>query len=424
MYQPVLKRDTKVRPLSGTASGALRRPYISRSLSATERAGSDTPGPHYYSKEFIEVQNKSKKYKSMVKARRKKYSEFVLDVSARDKNAKPTTPKIDMDAIETRIKINIYGKDRYKLKTERIEPQQSIEESLRRNMMLTSRGSRVFKRRPKSAFPSTTPKKSMRTSSNTRPQTAPLRRRANKQSKSMKSSQSSTTVTHAIKFELDRASQNDSNDQMKIPQNKDIYSRYVVSVPHRKRSRQDHASFITGSPIRIRKGISPQRLALMRVREKLQGRRSITLGRLDSARRKNTAISPLRKKHARPKSAMPRRGCRDSKTTHRPQSAKPESTRRFRASIERDFEFVETTELENEYLIDGFDVEADKVLEPNDTNSNNDGAQKESSKLCDLEEESQGVGSVTAQSIHVMRRKTLLHLKQNLLPVPWSEESA
>ena len=41
----------------------------------------------------------------------------------------------------------------------------------------------------------------------------------------------------------------------------------------------------------------------------------------------------------------------------------------------------------------------------------------------DLEEESQGVGSVTAQSIHVMRRKTLLHLV-NLLPVPWSEESA
>ena len=37
--------------------------------------------------------------------------------------------------------------------------------------------------------------------------------------------------------------------------------------------------------------------------------------------------------------------------------------------LERDFEFVETTELENEYLIDGFDVEADKVLEPNDTNS-------------------------------------------------------
>ena len=42
----------------------------------------------------------------------------------------------------------------------------------------------------------------------------------------------------------------------------------------------------------------------------------------------------------------------------------------------------ETTALENEYLIDGFDVEADKVLEPNDINSNYDGAQKESSKLC------------------------------------------
>ena len=69
----------------------------------------------------------------------------------------------------------------------------------------------------------------MFTSSSTRPQTAPLRRRTNKQSKSMKSSQSSTTVTHAVKFELDRAFRMNQMNEMKMSQNKDIYSRYVVS---------------------------------------------------------------------------------------------------------------------------------------------------------------------------------------------------
>ena len=67
-------------------------------------------------------------------------------------------------------------------------------------------------------------------------------------------------------------------------------------------------------------------------------------------------------------------------------------------------------------------VEADKVLEPNDIKSNYDGAQKESSKLCDLEQ-SQAVVSVAEQKNLVMRRKKLLHLKQKLLPVPRWEES-
>ena len=120
---------------------------------------------------------------------------------------------------------------------------------------------------------------------------------------------------------------------------------------------------------------------------------------------------------------MPRRGLRGSKSTsNRPQSAKPDSKRRCRAPTERVLGTDETTALENEYLIDGFDVEADKVLEPNDIKSNYDGAQKESSKLCDLEQ-SQAVVSVAEQKNLVMRRKKLLHLKQKLLPVPRWEES-
>ena len=92
------------------------------------------------------------------------------------------------------------------------------------------------------------------------------------------------------------------------------------------------------------------------------------------------------KTHARPKSAMPRRGLRGSKSTsNRPQSAKPDSKRRCRAPTERMLGTDETTALENEYLIDGFDVGLIKCW-ANDIKSNYDGAQKESSKLCDLEQ--------------------------------------
>ena len=208
-----------------------------------------------------------------------------------------------------------------------------------------------------------------------RPKTAPLQRHVGNNNNKIKHSKSTVVFVNSTTYDAVNAKMDENSE----PARRKTFEKYVASVPaERKRKNPNHATYLTGSPIRINKGINPSKLALMRVRKRLSGEQQSEASMRNKQRYSNSnkgaRTSPLlKKKSLRPKSALPTRklftpsSSRSSSkfnNNKRPQSALPKTGPE---AVNWSLTASETTELEDEYLIDAFDEKEEGNQKANDS---------------------------------------------------------